>query len=286
MKTGSANERAGFSPSPLFDRRGDTTYNVRMFKDLDGFIAPGSEEERIVRQIDLRRVPAHVAVIMDGNGRWAQSRHLPRIEGHRAGIKSVQEIVETSARLGVQALTLYAFSKENWKRPKREVAAVFRILEQYLKKEYRVMLENDLKLRVLGQRDGLPESVLKELDRVERLTRDNSRMVVALALNYGGRTEILDAVKAILADGRVTAADLSEDVFSGYLYTAGLPDPDLVIRTSGELRVSNFLLWQIAYAEIWTTPTFWPDFRRRDFFQAVLEFQKRERRFGDVRPSR
>ncbi len=257
-----------------------------MFKDLDGFVAPGSEEERLVRQIDLKRVPAHVAVIMDGNGRWAQSRNLPRIEGHRASIKSVQEIVETSARMGIQALTLYAFSKENWKRPKREVSAIFRILEQYLKKEYKVLLENDLRLRVLGQREGLPEGVLKELDRVEGLTRNNSRMIVALALNYGGRTEILDAVKSILAGGRLVPAAVDEDLFSSRLYTAGLPDPDLVIRTSGEMRVSNFLLWQIAYAEIWTTPTYWPDFRRRDFFQAVLEYQKRERRFGDVRPSR
>ncbi|MGD0783496.1 MAG: polyprenyl diphosphate synthase, partial [Candidatus Aminicenantales bacterium] len=211
---------------------------------------------------------------------------LPRIEGHRAGIKSVQEIVETSARMGIQALTLYAFSKENWKRPKREISAVFRILEQYLKKEYKVMLENDLRLRVLGQREGLPEGVLKELDRVEGLTVNNSRMIVALALNYGGRTEILDAVKSILADGCLAPADIDESLFSGRLYTAGLPDPDLVIRTSGEMRVSNFLLWQIAYAEIWTTPIYWPDFRRRDFFQAVLEYQKRERRFGDVRPSR
>ena len=256
-----------------------------MFKDLDGFVEPGSEAERLVRQIDLKRIPAHVAVIMDGNGRWAQSRNLPRIEGHRAAIKSVREIVETGARLGVQVLTLYAFSKENWKRPKREVSALFRILEQYLKKEYKILLENDLRLRVLGQRDGLPDGVLKELDRVERLTRDNGRMTVAFALNYGGRTEILDAVKSILADGGLAPSDIDEKLFSDRLYTAGLPDPDLVIRTSGELRVSNFLLWQIAYAEIWTTPTYWPDFRRRDFFQAVLEFQKRERRFGDVRPS-
>jgi undecaprenyl diphosphate synthase len=255
-----------------------------MFKDLDGFVDPGSEAERLVRQIDIERIPAHVAVIMDGNGRWAQARQLPRIEGHRAGIKSVKEIVETAARLGVQVLTLYAFSKENWKRPKREVAAVFRILEQYLKKEYKVLLENDLRLRVVGQREGLPDSVIKELERVERLTRGNKRMVVALALNYGGRTEILDAVKSILADRRLGPADIDEELFAGRLYTAGLPDPDLVIRTSGEMRISNFLLWQIAYAEIWTTPTYWPDFRRQDFFQAVLEFQKRERRFGDVRP--
>jgi undecaprenyl diphosphate synthase len=267
-----------------FDRRGDTTYNVRMFKDLDGFVAPGSEAERLVRQIDKERIPAHVAVIMDGNGRWAQARQLPRIEGQRAGIKSVKEIVETAARLGVQVLTLYAFSKENWKRPKREVSAVFRILEQYLKKEYKVLLENDLRLRVVGQREGLPDNVIKELDRVERLTRGNERMVVALALNYGGRTEILDAVKSILADRRLGPADIDEELFAGRLYTAGLPDPDLVIRTSGEMRISNFLLWQIAYAEIWTTPTYWPDFRRQDFFQAVLEYQKRERRFGDVRP--
>ena len=255
-----------------------------MLEAWKGHLKPGSEEEALARDIDPGRLPAHVAVIMDGNGRWAQARQLPRIEGHRAGIKSVKEIVETAARMGVQVLTLYAFSKENWKRPKREVAAVFRILEQYLKKEYKVLLENDLRLRVVGQREGLPDSVIKELARVERLTRGNKRMVVALALNYGGRTEILDAVKSILAEGRLGPADIDEELFAGRLYTAGLPDPDLVIRTSGEMRISNFLLWQIAYAEIWTTPTYWPDFRRQDFFQAVLEFQKRERRFGDVRP--
>jgi undecaprenyl diphosphate synthase len=263
-----------------------TTYNVRMFKDLEGFIEPGSEEEAIVREIDRTRIPVHVAIIMDGNGRWAEARKLPRIEGHRAAIKSVQEIVETSARLGVKVLTLYAFSKENWKRPKREVSTLFRVLEQYLKKEDKILIENKLQLRVFGQKEGLPPSVRKELDRVENLTRANTHMVVGLALNYGGRTEILDAVKALLAEGRIDPAGLDEETFERHLYTAGLPDPDLLIRTSGELRISNFLLWQIAYSEIWTTPTYWPDFRRKHFFRAVLDFQKRERRFGDVRPSR
>jgi len=257
-----------------------------MFKDLDGFIEPGSEEERLVREIDLARLPAHIAVIMDGNGRWAAERNLPRIEGHRAAIKAVQEVVETSARLGVRVLTLYAFSKENWKRPKSEVSTLFRVLEQYLRKEDKVLVDNDLRLRLLGQREGLPSSVRKQIDRVEALTEGNRRMIVGLALNYGARTEILDAIRRLMTEGRVAPGDLNEKTFSQYLYTAGLPDPDLLIRTSGELRVSNFLLWQIAYAEIWTTTTYWPDFRRKHLFQAVLDYQKRERRFGDVRPSR
>ncbi len=270
---------------------GENPYNVRMFKDLEGFLEPGSDEERLAREIDPTRIPQHVAVIMDGNGRWAKSRNLPRLEGHRAGMQSVREIVETSARVGVKVLTLFAFSSENWKRPEREVSTLFRLMVDFLKKEDKVLVKNDFRLRVIGRRDGLPEKARRELDRVETLTRDNQRMVLCIALNYGGRTEIVDAVRSLLADptvAAIAAADaamvVDEDAISRRLYTAGLPDPDLLIRTSGEFRVSNFLLWQIAYTEIWITPAFWPEFRKRHFLQAIVDYQKRERRFGDIQP--
>jgi len=253
-----------------------------MFKDLEAFLTPGSEEERLAREVDFSRIPRHVAIIMDGNGRWAKSRNLPRVEGHKAGSKSVREAVETSARLGIQVLTLYAFSKENWKRPKREVSTLFRLLSEYMKKEQNLLLDNDLRLRVIGQREGLPALARRELERVEALTRRNQRMQVCLALNYGGRAEIVDSVKKMLADKSLKAEDLNEETFSRYLYTAGFPDPDLLIRTSGEYRISNFLLWQIAYAEIWITPDYWPDFRKRHLLQAIVDYQKRERRFGDI----
>jgi undecaprenyl diphosphate synthase len=266
-----------------------------MFKDLEGFLEPGSEEERLAREIDPKRIPQHVAVIMDGNGRWAKSRSLARIEGHRAGIRSVREIVETSARVGVKVLTLFAFSSENWKRPEREVSTLFRLMVDFLRREDKVLMKNDFQLRVIGRRDGLPEKARRELDRVETLTRDNKKMVLCIALNYGGRAEIVDAVKSLLADAAASPAPaaggapaaatvVDEDAISRRLYTAGLPDPDLLIRTSGEYRISNFLLWQIAYAEIWITPAFWPEFRKRHFLEAIVDYQKRERRFGDVRP--
>lgn len=255
-----------------------------MLENLEGFVKPGSVEEKLVNQIDFTRLPRHVAVIMDGNGRWARKRKLPRIEGHRAGSKSVQEIVETAARLGVKYLTLYAFSRENWKRPKREVATLWKLLEDYLRKEDKVLVENRLRLKVIGQRNALPERVKKQLRRVEELTKDNDRLTVILALNYGGRTEIVDAVKKIVSGNDVDLDTLDEEKFSQFLYTAHIPDPDLLIRTSGEIRISNFLLWQIAYAEIWITPELWPDFRRRHFLEAVVDYQKRERRFGDIRP--
>ena len=255
-----------------------------MFKGLEGFLAPGSPEERLAREIDSSRLPQHVAVIMDGNGRWAKARSLPRIEGHRAGIESVREIVETAARTGVKVLTLYAFSSENWKRPQREVSTLFRLMVEFLKKEDRILIENDLRLTVLGRRDGLPAKALRELDRVEEITRGNRRMRFCVALNYGGRSEIVDAVKRLLTDGVKDPTAVDEAAIGSRLYTAGLPDPDLLIRTSGEFRVSNFLLWQIAYAEIWITPVYWPEFRRLHFLQAIVDYQKRERRFGDVQP--
>lgn len=257
---------------------------IAMLKDLEGFIEPGSNEDLLVRQVDFQRLPLHIAVIMDGNGRWAQRRGLPRIEGHKAGSKSVREIVETSARLGIKVLTLYAFSKENWKRPKQEVSLLWKILRDYLRNEDKVLIDNRIRLRVLGQRADIPAAVERELQRVEKLTGDHDRMTVALALNYGGRSEIVDAVRRMGKDRSFDLDALTEQSFSDYLYTAGLPDPDLLIRTSGELRVSNFLLWQIAYSEIWITPVLWPDFRRGHLIQAILEYQKRERRFGDVHP--
>lgn len=253
-----------------------------MWESLEGYIQPGTEEERLVREVDLGRLPRHVAVIMDGNGRWARQKGLPRIEGHRAGSESVREIAEASARLGVKVLTLYAFSKENWKRPRQEVIQLWRLLREFLKTEVRVFMENELRLRVIGERSGIPRLALRDLERMEKATAANHRMTLILALNYGGRAEIVSAVRRILKGGRTRPRDLDEDSFAEFLDTAGIPDPDLLIRTSGELRVSNFLLWQIAYSEIWITPVLWPDFRRKDLFRAVVDFQKRDRRFGDI----
>jgi undecaprenyl diphosphate synthase len=253
-----------------------------VIKELKGFIAPGSEEEKLARQLDFSRLPRHVAIIMDGNGRWARKRRLPRIEGHRAGAKAVQEVVESCARLGIKYLTLYAFSKENWKRPRREVARLWQLLEDYLRKQDKELVKNNIRLMVIGQREDIPESAAKELRRVEDLTKDFSKLTVVLALNYSGRAEIVDAARRLLSQNTVDPASLNEETFSQYLYTASLPDPDLLIRTSGELRVSNFLLWQIAYSEIWITPDYWPDFRRKQFLQALLDYEKRERRFGAV----
>jgi undecaprenyl diphosphate synthase len=254
-----------------------------MFEGLEGFIQPGSEEEALVRRLDVSRLPRHIAVIMDGNGRWARERGLARIEGHKAGSDSVSEIVETSARLGIKVLSLFAFSKENWKRPRQEVSRLWTLLRDYLRKDGRVLSENDLRLMVIGQRDGIPRTVRGELERMEAKTRDNRRMTVVLALNYSGRTEIVDAVKGLLREKESDPAALTEEAFAGRLYTASLPDPDLLIRTSGEMRVSNFLLWQIAYAEIWITPVLWPDFRKKHLLEALCAYQTRERRFGDIR---
>ncbi|OGD22802.1 MAG: di-trans,poly-cis-decaprenylcistransferase [Candidatus Aminicenantes bacterium RBG_16_63_16] len=250
--------------------------------DLEGFVAPGSEEEALLRQLDLSALPRHVAVIMDGNGRWAERRRLARIEGHRAASKAVEDSVETCARLGVEYLTLFAFSKENWKRPKREVSLLWKLLEEYLRKEDKELIKNKFRLKVIGQREAIPESIEQELRRVEGLTRGFDRLTIVLALNYSGRAEIVDAVKKILDEGGVGPRELDEAAFSRYLYTAAMPDPDLLIRTSGEQRISNFLLWQIAYSELWITPVLWPDFRRKHFLEALVDFQKRERRFGAV----
>jgi undecaprenyl diphosphate synthase len=245
------------------------------------WVPAGSQEESLARQVDFDRLPAHVAVIMDGNGRWAAQRHMPRVEGHRAGIASVRDVVETSARLGLDVLTLYAFSVENWKRPPTEVSVLMGLLKRYLRLELETLLANDIRFNVIGADADLPDDVRRELDAGQERTSGNRGMLFNIALNYGGRAEIVRAARSVIEAG-VSPSDLSEETFGQHLYTAGQPDPDLLIRTSGEMRVSNFLLWQIAYAEIWVTETLWPDFRARHLIEAILDYQKRERRYGGI----
>ena len=247
-------------------------------------IPPGSPDETLARQVNFEQLPAHVAVIMDGNGRWAAQRHLPRVEGHRAGIDSVRDVVETSARLGIDVLTLYAFSVENWKRPRAEINTLMMLLKRYIRLELGTLHQNKIRFRVIGRPEELAPDVQCELDFGIAETAANTGMLFNIALNYGGRAEIVDAARRAMASG-IAPRDLDERRFSDYLYTPGQPDPDLLIRTSGEMRVSNFLLWQIAYSEIWVTDTLWPDFRRRDLLEAVVAYQKRDRRYGGLKPS-
>jgi undecaprenyl diphosphate synthase len=249
--------------------------------DMLAAVAPGSPEEALVRGLDFSRLPRHVAIIMDGNGRWAATRHLPRVEGHRAGIEAVRATVETSARLGIAVLTVYAFSVENWKRPDGEIRALMALLKQYLRLELKTLLRNNIRFRVIGQPDRLGPDIRDELDMAQVRTAENTGMLFNIALSYGGRAEIVDAARRAIREGIAPDA-LDETTFGSLLYTAGQPDPDLLIRTSGEMRVSNFLLWQIAYAEIWVTDALWPDFRERHLLEAVSDYQKRERRYGAV----
>ena len=244
-----------------------------------------AEESRLLEKLDLTRLPRHVAVIMDGNGRWAQKRHLPRIAGHRAGTRSARTSIETCARLKIEALTLYAFSVENWRRPKAEIDFLMQLLREYLRKEMPLLQKNNIRMRFLGRIEELPAGVQNDVRDAMEKTAGNTGMVLCVALNYGGRAEIVDAMNAILAErnGHGAPDKVTEAQLSSHLYTDGLPDPDLLIRTSGEMRVSNFLLWQIAYAEIFVTETLWPDFHRAQLLEALLEFQKRERRYGGIR---
>ena len=251
---------------------------------LLAWVPPGSPDEALARRVNVDQLPAHVAIIMDGNGRWAAQRHLPRVEGHRAGIDSVRDVVETSARLGINVLTLYAFSMENWKRPRTEVAVLMTLLKRYIRLELSSLLQNNIRFRVIGRPEALSADVQHELELGIRKTENNTGMLFNIALNYGGRAEIVDAARRAMASG-MDPAELDETRFGDFLYTAGQPDPDLLIRTSGEMRVSNFLLWQIAYAEIWVTDTLWPDFRRRDLLNAIVDYQKRDRRYGGIKPS-
>jgi undecaprenyl diphosphate synthase len=243
------------------------------------------EEAELLAKLDLAQLPRHVAVIMDGNGRWAQHKHLPRVAGHRVGTQTARSTIETCARLKVEALTLYAFSVENWRRPKTETDFLMQLLREYLRTEMPLIQRNDIRMRFLGRSRELPAGVQQDMHNAEEKTAGNGGMVLCLALNYGGRAEIVDAANAMLAErsAQGSRVAITEEELSRRLYTSGLPDPDLMIRTSGEMRVSNFLLWQIAYAEIFVTETLWPDFTRARLLEAFVQFQKRERRYGGIR---
>jgi undecaprenyl diphosphate synthase len=250
-------------------------------------LAPGDGDYAIARAIDPARLPAHIAIIMDGNGRWAGRRHLPRVAGHKAGVQSVRTTVETCAQLGIGALTLYAFSVENWKRPRTEVDMLWRLLRIYLAAELPEMMKHRIRFSAIGRLDALPAFVRSELDSVIRRTENNRGLLLNLAINYGGRAELVDAVKSLVEEAqRGGKVQIDEAAISARLYTAGMPDPDLLIRTSGEMRVSNFLLWQIAYAELYVTQTLWPDFTRTELLEAILDYQRRDRRFGGLHPTR
>ncbi|HUP04810.1 MAG TPA: isoprenyl transferase [Bryobacteraceae bacterium] len=249
-------------------------------------LRPGDKDWGLAQAIDSTRLPEHIAIIMDGNGRWAARRFLPRVAGHKAGVTAVRSAVETCAQMGVKVLTLYAFSVENWKRPRSEVETLWRLLRFYLKQELPNLQRNDVRLQAIGRLDALTPQVRKDLDEVLESTSANRGLLLNLAINYGGRTEIVDAINAIVdmarVDGRLESLKFDEELISTNLYTASCPDPDLLIRTSGEMRLSNFLLWQIAYAELYVTETLWPDFSRTDLLRAVLEYQKRDRRYGGL----
>ena len=247
------------------------------------------EEAALLEQLDSRRLPRHIAIIMDGNGRWAQKRHLPRIAGHRAGVQSARTVIETCARLNIPALTLYAFSLENWRRPRAEIDFLMRLLRQYLRKELPSIHRNNIRLQIIGRADELPTGVRADVEKGMELTRANTGMTLAVALNYGGRAELVDAFNAIFervrasSNGHLANFEVNERMIEEHLYTAGMPDPDLLIRTSGEMRVSNFLLWQIAYAEIYVTETpCGPTSLARSFTPRLVEYQKRERRYGGL----
>jgi undecaprenyl diphosphate synthase len=246
-------------------------------------------EEGLARIADLglrpEQLPRHVAIIMDGNGRWAEARGLPRILGHRRGIRSVRAVVEEGCRLGLDQLTLYCLSVENWKRPPRELKFLMRLLRHFLVVERSELKEQNIRLTMIGRRDGLPDDVLRELDRTVRETAGHTGMTLCLAINYGGRTEIADAARQVAREvksGWIDPEQVDEDLVSKYLYTSGMPDPDLLIRTAGEMRVSNYLLWQISYAELWVTEVLWPDFRSGDLHEAILAYAGRQRKFGGL----
>ena len=249
-----------------------------------------STTDRPCAAVDIphERLPRHIAVIMDGNGRWAQHRGLPRIEGHRHGVASVRRTTEACARLGIGQLTLYCLSSENWKRPQHELDFLMHLLEQYMIEERSLIMEQNIIVTVIGRRDGIPDRVLAEIDKTIRLSSTNSGTRLCLAINYGGRGEMVDAVRRIAEDSAANRLDpsvIDETCVSRYLYTSGMPDPDLLIRTAGEMRVSNFLLWQISYAELWVTDRCWPEFRESDLHASLQDFAQRDRRFGGLNRS-
>src|SRR5215468_8217352 len=257
-----------------------------MLSNFSGIVKKGSDESVLLAAVDWDRLPRHVAIIMDGNGRWAARRGQPRIAGHRAGVEAVRAAVDTGARLGLGALTLYAFSTENWKRPRYEVDALMRMLRRYLRLELDEIDKQNIKFQTIGRTGALAESVRREIARAVERTAQNSGMVLTVALNYGGRAEIVDACRAAvrrLLDEGNPPDELTEDRIANELYTRTLPELDLLVRTSGEMRISNFLLWQVAYSEIYVTETLWPDFRRIHLLEAVVDFQRRDRRFGGLK---
>ena len=257
-----------------------------MLKGFDGIIKPNSAEAKLLAAVDVERLPRHIAVIMDGNGRWAKAKGQPRIFGHRAGADSVRAIIDTCAGLEIQAVTLYAFSTENWKRPRAEILGLMSMLKRYIRSDLKEVHKNNIRFRAIGDIHGLPEDVQKVLANAEQKTFKNTGMVMNVALNYGARAELVRAARLAYADierrndviDHLTEADIERN-----LYTHGQPDVDLMIRTSGEFRISNFLLWQLAYSEIYVTPTLFPDFRRPEILEAILDYQKRDRRFGGVK---
>ncbi|HKY05136.1 MAG TPA: isoprenyl transferase [Blastocatellia bacterium] len=255
-------------------------------RQLNNLIDDRAGDEYLMSLIDLAKLPAHVAIIMDGNGRWANRRSLPRIAGHRAGAASVRATVETAARLGLGYLTLYAFSTENWKRPRLEVDALMKLLKEFLNKELAALQRNKIRFQMIGREQGLDPRLLEEIKSAEHETSKNTGLRLSIAINYGGRAELTDAVRQLAweaAAGRLNPDRIDEALISTRLYTDSLPDPDLLIRTSGEMRISNFLIWQIAYSELYVTEKLWPDFRGRDLLAAILDYQQRERRYGSIR---
>jgi len=249
-----------------------------MIESFAGLVKEKSPEGRLLAALDPTRLPRHIAIIMDGNGRWAKLRGKPRIFGHREGSESVRAIIDTCARLGIEAITLYAFSTENWKRPKAEVSGLMSMLKRVLKRELDEVHGNNIRFQAIGHIDGLAPDVRKELAAATAKTQSNTGMILSVALNYGGRAEIVDAARKAAAEGEITEASIEKN-----LYTSCVPEVDLLIRTSGEFRISNFLLWQLAYAEIYVTPTLFPDFRRPQIFEAILDYQSRDRRFGGIK---
>ena len=257
-----------------------------MLSDFAEIVQKGTREEMLLASISWDRLPRHVAIIMDGNGRWAAQRSQPRIAGHRAGVEAVRAAVDTGARLGLKALTLYAFSTENWKRPRLEVDALMRMLRRYLRLELEEIHQQNIRFQAIGRTEALAPNVKREIARAAERTAQNTGLILSIALNYGGRAEIVDAARAamqrLLAEGKAPD-ELTEESIARELYTTGLPELDLLVRTSGELRLSNFMLWQTAYSEIYVTETLWPDFRRAHLLEAVVDFQRRDRRFGGLK---
>jgi undecaprenyl diphosphate synthase len=252
---------------------------------LNTVAATASPAAADVLGVPPERLPRHVAIIMDGNGRWAQRQGLPRIEGHRRGVASVRRTTEEAARLGLGQLTLYCLSSENWKRPQQELDFLMMLLEQYLVEERGTILEQNIRLSVIGRREGIPEPVLREMDKSIALSQANTGLRLCLAINYGGRAELVEAVRRMAEearDGQLPPDEITEQTVADHLYTAGMPDPDLLIRTAGELRISNFLLWQISYAELWVTPRAWPEFAEADLHDALRDYARRDRRFGGL----